>query len=196
MGLNDNIMGIGNISRTNSTNILDIVSKQKRNRRSHGRKVNGNKKKHKNINITVSELIKIAKNNGRHQLLTKLCSIPATTLHRILEECDNISAYSPKYEIVQIIVSYCYFKLFPKIDRPEVHKKYFLKIKYINKCFDLNNMASILNDHTVKEQIPGYFENTELPTICYLYKKPSRKYVFNYSKICKDVNVNTDIPNS
>ncbi len=42
------------------------------------------RKKHKYINITVLDLINIAKNSGRNQLLTKLCVIPATTLHRIL----------------------------------------------------------------------------------------------------------------
>lgn len=189
-------MGIGNISRTNSVNILDIVSKETRKKRSHGRRINRNKKIYRNININVSDLINISKNNGRHQLLTKLCSIPVTDLHRILLECDSISSFSPKYETVQIIVSYCYFKLFPKIDRPEEHQKHFLKINYVNKGFDFINIAGILNDHTVIKQIPGYFENTELPTICYIYKKPSRKYVFNYNQVCKDVDINDTIPDS
>ena len=141
-------------------------------------------------------LINISKNNGRHQLLSKLCSIPATKLNNILDECQTISYLSPKYETTQIIIAFCYFKLFPKIDRPEQHQKHFLKIKYIDKGIDFINIAGILNDHTVKEKIPAYFENTELPIICYLYKKPTRQYVFNYSKVCKDVNINNAVPDS
>lgn len=196
LGLNDNIMGIGNISKTNSVNIMDIVSKPLRNKRSHGRRVNRNKRKLHSVNTNISDLITISKNNGRHQLLSRLCSLSATKLHNIFEECKTISYFSPKYETVQIIIAFCYFKLFPKIDSPNVHKKYFLKIKYIDKGIDFINIASILNDSVVKEKIPGYFENTELPTICYIYKKPSRQYVFNYSKICKDVNISNSVPDS
>ena len=189
-------MGIGNVSKTNSVNILDIVSKPLRNKRSHGRRINRNKRRLHSVNTSVSDLINISKNNGRHQLLSKLCSIPATKLHNIFEECDTVSYHSPKYEIVQIITAFCYFKLFPKIDRPDEHQKHFLKIKYIDKGIDFINIAGILNDQSVKEQIPGYFENTELPIICYIYKKPSRKYVFNYSKVCKDFDINDSIPDS
>ena len=126
LGLNDNIMGIGNISRTNSVNILDIVSKTGHNR-SHGRRKNRNQRKFRTNHTNISDLISISKNNGRHYLLTKLCSLPINKLNKILEDCNTISYYSPKYEIVQIIMAYCYSKLFPKIDRPEDHKNIFLK---------------------------------------------------------------------
>ena len=185
-----------NVSKTTSINILDIVSKPLRNKRSHGRRINRNKRRQRAVNTNISDLINISKNNGRHQLLSKLCSLPVTKLNRIFEECNTISYFSPKYETVQIITAFCYFKLFPKIDRPDQHKRYFLKIKYIDKGIDFINVASILNEKSVKAKIPGYFENTELPTICYVYKKPSRRYVFNYSKICKDINISSSVPDS
>ena len=196
LGLNDNIMGIGNVSRTDNINILDIVSKNKRSKRSHGRRVNRNKKKSKSHNINVSDLLKISKNNGTHQLLTKLCSLPVTKLNNILNECDRISLLSSNGETVRIIMAFCYSKLFPKIDRPESHKRRFIKIEYISKGIDLVNVANILNDKRVTKHIPGYFDNKELPIICYLYKEPSRRYVFNYSKISKDIDVNTSTPAS
>ena len=189
-------MGIGNISRTDSVNILDIVSKTVRKNRSHGRRKNRNQRKFRTNHTNISDLISISKNNGRHYLLTKLCSLPINKLNKILEDCNTISYYSPKYEIVQIIMAYCYSKLFPKIDRPEDHKKHFIKIKYVNKGFDFVNIAGIFNDHSVKEQIPGYFDNTELPLICYIYKKSTRKFVFNYSQLCKDVNISENTPTS
>ena len=58
------------------------------------------------------------------------------------------------------------------------------------------NIAGIFNDHSVKEQIPGYFDNTELPLICYIYKKSTRKFVFNYRLLCKDVNISEYTPTS
>ena len=42
IGLNDNIMGKGNISRTSSIDIMDIVDKRNRNQRSHGKRINRN----------------------------------------------------------------------------------------------------------------------------------------------------------
>ena len=78
-------MGIGNVSKTNSVNILDIVSKPLRNKRSHGRRINRNKHRLHSVNTSIQDLINISKNNGRHQLLSKLCSIPVTRLHNIFE---------------------------------------------------------------------------------------------------------------
>ena len=61
----------------------------------------------------------IFKNNGRHNLLLKLSAIPASKLLDLLKETKTISYFSPKYEVVKIIIAFCYFKLFPKIDKPE-----------------------------------------------------------------------------
>ena len=93
--------------------------------RSHSRRKNRNQRKFRTNHTNISDLISISKNNGRHYLLTKLCSLPVNRLNKILEDCNTISYSSPKYEIVQIIMAYCYSKLFPKIDRPEDHKKTF-----------------------------------------------------------------------
>lgn len=196
IGLNDNIMGIGNISRTDSVNIFNIISKKLRNKRSHGRRINHNKRKHRRNNTTVSDLFSISKYNGRHMLLSKLCSLPANKLFDILEQCNNTPYHGLRYETAQIIVSFCYFRLYPKIDSPENHKKHFLKIKYINKGLDYINITGILHDKNTIEQIPGYFDNVDLPMVSYIYKKPSRQYVFNYGKICKDFDIDQKTPSS
>ena len=54
-------MGIGNISRTNSVNILDIVSKTVRKKRSHGRRTNRNQRKFRANHTNISDLISISK---------------------------------------------------------------------------------------------------------------------------------------
>lgn len=60
LGLNDNIMGIGNISRTECINILHIVPKTVRENRSHGRRINCKQRKIRNNNTnSISDLISI-----------------------------------------------------------------------------------------------------------------------------------------
>ena len=78
LGLNDNIMGIGNVSRTSTVNAMDIVSKNKRGKRSHGKRINRNKRKHHRNTVSFKDLVSIFKNNGRHNLLCKLGTIKAT----------------------------------------------------------------------------------------------------------------------
>ena len=66
-GLDDNIMGLGNIS-TSNIDIMDIVFKKSRNRRSHGKQINRNKRKFHQNSFSLSNLLSIFKNNGRHNL--------------------------------------------------------------------------------------------------------------------------------
>ena len=195
LGLNDHIMGLGNISRTTSIDVMDIVSKTTRNKRSHGKRINRNKRIHHRKNITISDLLTIFKNNGRYNLLCTLGSIPATRLNSILEECNSISFASPKYEVALIISAFCYHKLFPKIDKPENHKRYFLKLKYINKGIDLIDISSIFRNPSVQKLIsPENFDNTEPPIVSYIYKKPSRSFIFNYNTVSTDPNIEQNAP--
>ena len=70
-GLNDNIIGKGNIYRTSSIDIMAIVDKLNRNQRSHGKRINRNKRAKQRINFSLKALLIIFKNNRRHQLLCK-----------------------------------------------------------------------------------------------------------------------------
>ena len=121
LGLNDNIMGKGNISQTSTIDIMDIVDKRQRNHRSHGKRTNRNKRAQHRNNCTLNDLLKIFKYNGRHQLLCKLGVLPITKLHNIFKESENISFFSPLFEGARIISAFCYHKLFPRIDKPEDH---------------------------------------------------------------------------
>lgn len=48
----------------------------------------------------------------------------------------------------------------------------------------------------VKEKVPGYYDNTSVPLICYVYKQSTWKYVLNYSQVCKDVTIVDNSPTS
>ena len=194
LGLNDNIMGKGNISRTSSINIMDIVDKRKRNLRSHGKRINRNKRAKKRTDYSLKELLLIFKNNGRHQLLCKLGIISIVKLYDIFKESQIISYYSPLYEGARIITAFCYHRLFPRIDKPDDHKRHFLSIKYINRGIDLVNLSSIFNDTTVQNLIPPYFDNIEPPIISYSYKRSSRNIIFNYTSITSDVSIEDNTP--
>ena len=125
LGLNDNVMGVGNVSRLTNFNIMEISSKKSRNNRSHGRRINRNKRKFHRVFVTLSDLLNIFKNNGRHKLLCKLSTIPAQRLHNVYTDCLSISHTSPKYELSLIISAFALNKLFPRPNKPENVKRYF-----------------------------------------------------------------------
>lgn len=196
LGLNDNIMGKGNISRTSSIDIMDIVDKRNRNQRSHGKRINRNKRVKQRTNFSLKELLIIFKNNGRHQLLCKLGVIPINKLYDIYTESQNISFQSRVYEGARIITAFCYHRLFPRIDKVEDHKRHFLSIKYINRGIDFINLSSIFNDSSVQRSIPPYFDNTEPPIISYSYKKSSRNLIFNYTSTTSDADIENNTPST
>jgi hypothetical protein len=47
------------------------------------------------------------------------------------------------YEGTLIIEAYCHHRLFDKIDKPDDQKKYFLKIRYLNRGLDNINISDI-----------------------------------------------------
>ena len=175
---------------------MDIVTKKSRNRRSHGKRINRNKRKFHRNSFSLSHLLTIFKNNGRHNLLNKLCTIPAIKLNSLLEECNSISHASPKYEVALLISAFCYHKLYPKIDKPEDHKRHFLKLPFISKGIDLIDLSSIFRDLKVTNKIPPYFDNTEPPILSYTYKKPTRGMLFNYTSITTDIDIDNNSPMS
>lgn len=195
LGLNDKILGQGNISKTH-IDVINIVDKRLRNNRSHGKRKNRNQRIKHRINYTLADLLSIIKNNGRHQVLCKLGQIPISKLYAIFLECDKISFFSPFYEYTRIITAFCHHRLFPIIDKPENHKRHFLKLKYINRGIDFINLSSIFNDSSVYSLIPPYFDNIEQPIISYSYKKPSRNLIFNYTSITTDVNIENNVPST
>ena len=118
-------MGVGNVSRLTNFNIMEISSNKSRNNRSHGRRINRNKRKFHRVFVTLSDLLNIFKNNGRHKLLCKLSTIPAQRLHNIYTDCLSISHTSPKYELSLIISAFALNKLFPRPNKPENVKRHF-----------------------------------------------------------------------
>ena len=63
--------------------------------------------------------------------------------------------------------------------------------KFINKGNEFIDLRSIFKDKLVITSIPNYFNNSEIPIICYKYNKPIRSTIFNFNKIVNDIDSNT-----
>ena len=69
LGFNDNIYHEGNISKMPDFDAFSLLDIKKRNKRSHGKRLNGNfKRKHKTV-LSLFDL-NILLNSGRHQMLS------------------------------------------------------------------------------------------------------------------------------
>lgn len=89
LGLNDHIYGQGNISSSSTNiNVFSIRPVIKRKHRSHGKRRNRKLRKKSRISRTLNDLLVIARNGGRHELLHALSSIPVVQLKPILDEAQ------------------------------------------------------------------------------------------------------------
>lgn len=197
LGLNDNIYKEGNISNNPNIDIFSILNIRKRKSRSHGCRKNGNIKRKSRINMSVADLDVILKNSGRHSMLSRLTSLSIKSLKDIDEEADNhVIRTDPFYTVSYLIQSYTQHILRPHIDSDSDHDRHFLKISFSNKGIDFIDLPRIFRDKNVISSIPKYFKNTEIPTICYKYKKPTRNIIFNYNKIVSDLDVKLNTPST
>ena len=119
LGLNDNVMGVGNVSRLTNFDIMEISSKKSRNNRSHGRRINRNKRKFHRVFVSLSDLLNIFKNNGRHKLnLCKLSTVPAQGLHDIYTDCLPVSHIGPRCGLSLVVSAFSLDGLFPRPNGP------------------------------------------------------------------------------
>ena len=197
LGLNDNIYQVGNISKDSDIDIFSLFSVRKRKSRSHGHRKNGNIKRQIRVNLSLLHLHYIRKQSGTHKMLSLLASSSIKTLRAIDAEADKIVLRTDVlYLTATIVQGYTKHKLVPHIDSEVNHKRYFLKINFLNKGVDLIDLPSIFKNKEVINAIPDYFKNTETPIICYKYKKPIRNILFNYNKTVADLDIEENTPDS
>ena len=76
------------------------------------------------------------------------------------------------------------------------HIRHFIKITFINKGMGFIDLPSIFRDKSVQSSIPNYFQNCEVPIICYTYSKPIKSAIFNFNKLVSDLDIETCTPDS
>ena len=57
-------------------------------------------------------------------------------------------------------------------------------------------IRTTFKDNSVISSIPNYFNNSEIPIICYKYNKPIRSTIFNFNKIVNDLDIDSNTPAS
>ena len=178
--------------------LLDI---KKRNKRSHGKRKNGNfNRKHKSV-LSLFDL-NILFNSGRHPMFSKLASLSISSLRKLDDEANKF--YERKHYLYEAaLLTRCYTQraLRLYIGYEINHIRHFIKIPFINKGIEFSltffiDLPSIFRDNNVISAIPSYFENMEPPIICYKYNKPILNTILNFSKLVSDLDIETSFPES
>ena len=78
--------------------LFSLKPEVRRKRRSHGVRRNGLSRRKQRLNRSLDDLLRIAINNGRHELLHALSSIPVSRLKPILDEADRRSL--PQFRLI------------------------------------------------------------------------------------------------
>ena len=189
LGFNYNIYHEGNISRLPDFDGFSLLDIRKRNKRSHGKRKNGNlKRKNKHV-LTLSELSIFLKHSCRHMAFPHLVTHSISSLRKANRAHRH-------YDSAILTRCYTQHALRPYIDSEINHIRHFIKIQFVNKGIEFINLPSIFKDKSVIFSIPTYFENKESPIICYKYNKPIRSTVFTYNKLVTELDIENSIPDS
>ena len=148
-------------------------------------------------NTSLKDLSLAFTNHGRHGLFSFLSSLPISVLRNLELEANELYDRANKlYKAALLTRCYVQHFLSPYIDSEVNHKRHFIKIPFINKGIEFNDLHSIFKDNSVISSIPNYFNNSETPNICYKYNKPIRSTIFNFNKIVNDLDIDSYTPTS
>ena len=160
LGFNDNIYHEVNISIMPDFDAFSLLDIKKRNKRSHGKRKNGNfKRKHKNLFFYSNILL----NSGRHQMLSKLASLSISSLRKLDDKANKF--YDRKHDFYEAaLLTRCYTQhaLRPYSDSEINHIRHFIKIPFINKGIEFIDLPSIFRDNNVISAIPSYSKTWNL----------------------------------
>ena len=153
LGLNDQIYQQGNISSVRSNiNVFSLKPDVRRKRRSHGVRHNGLSRRKQRLIRSLDDLLRIAINNGRHELLHALSSIPVSKLKPIPDEADRRRLRHSDLFTLKMIMALSFNNFFPRIP-PLPLQTHFIKIKFSNQGLDFLTISNIFRDHRVTSKI-------------------------------------------
>ena len=89
---------------------------------------------------------------------------------------------------------YTQYALRPVLDSKINDGIHFIKIPFINKGMDFTDLPCTLRDKSVQSALSNYFKNCEVPIICYIYNKPIRGAIFNFTTVFSDLDISTCTP--
>ena len=92
--------------------------------------------------------------------LSRLVTLSISPLRNLDIEANKFNDRAHRLYDVKILTQ-CYTQhaLWPYIDSRFNHIRHFIKIQFVNKGIEFNNVPSIFKDKSVISSIPTYFEN-------------------------------------
>ena len=177
---------------------FSLLEFRKRTARSHGINKNGNCKRKSRIqklaNCTLRDLAAILDVHGRHCLLLYLSSLPISILRSLDTEANKFYDRTDRlYDAALLTRCYTQHAFRPVIDSKINHTlvKTFYQNPFNNKGMDFIDLPSIFRDKSVQSSISNYFQNCEVPIICYKYNKPIKGTIFKFNKLVSDLDIET-----
>ena len=198
-GLNDNIRGVGNISKQND----ELIVWKFFNKHPKTRKQKSKRPSRKNTKKPTNPRDWLKNKLGNYKSMCflhkytseifGLRNIYLTDTRTLVEEELHLHTF-PSH-LLLILKDLIKFRLGtsqpqpPKQHTKENNHKHFLKVKFHNKGIEMINLSGILRYRWVKDTIPVFFEHRDPPTVSYKYTKTIGPSVFNFKKVTENINL-------
>ena len=194
-GLNDNVRGVGNISKQHGLVVYTLFNRRQR----KFRKRNKRRRKidYDDLTSRLEDCVRDYKShvfmfNIRSLILSlpKKCKVAIWTF---FEAC--FSEHEVPARVVVLIKDMIAFKkgALPietnDVDKLSKKASGFLNICYHNKGIEMINVPRILNSRYVRDAVPQFINNRVPPTISYKYTKAIGGRIFNQKKVVKELDI-------
>ena len=189
-GLNDNIKGVGNISRAdisafNADNTPYFSIPQFRKARSHGRRGKSRSRNINEVQDVLNQLLKVS-DKELHLLYIALRGLSYKLLLKIREIIlGKPKDYSSKFS--HIILAFTSKLLKPKTSK--IKDRMVFVVPYLNNIMDKLNLSGILNSKKLKCTLPSGLKFIDKPLISYKFGKTIGQSLFNYNKVLNEISV-------
>ena len=204
-GLNDNVKGVGSISRKiDSTVVWGLFNKHSRRNRKRGRKGNRKYRDKDKVKGDAETLLKGYKKPGFVRTLRGfVLGVAKNCLHELVQLAEVIlrDKHLPQYlaliikDIIRCrrgdLVIHNHNSIFQH-SKP----KSFIGVYFHNKGIEMINIAGILHSKVVRDTIPTFFSDKETPVVSYKYSKTIRSKLFNHKQTVNEIKFKSDKQNS
>ena len=195
-GLNDQITGVGNMTRQNLVefNFRDpFFMYPERRRPRNGNYNNRYKNRNKGNSHDIAEIIKNLKSIYDHMGLKKFVdAIKGTTKKLLVNILQKVLVNKNKFErrFIDIISAHVgHSRLYSKEQESHANKnKIRIKLNYSSKVLDVINFPSLISSKAVISKIPDEY-SSDIVEIINKYSRPIGNRICNYNKVLEDMSI-------
>ena len=200
-GLNDNIRGVGNVSKKLSQGLVvySLFNKQQRKFRRRNGKRNKKRLHSELIDIQFRRLLLLYKSLGfSNSIRTYILALPHRKMSMVLNTTEEIllgDGISSRIALlVKDLVAYrnrVHVSLHDSDSVDNNTKRGFLNVHFHSKGMDMVNLPSILHSKRVVASIPRYLSNSTPPIVSYSYPRTVAGKIFNFKKAVSELSFDT-----